>query len=1244
MAARGSSQSKSSRAPLVDATDQIINGLTRHGKKPSRSESINGHPRRSNAASSSSQQGGACSPSRVIAIKNAPAPAGTRASARDKDERDAGKRVSQISTSSGASSGKRKTHIGPWQLGRTLGKGSAGRVRLARHHLTQEQVAVKILPKHGQHITQAGSLAAIDDWDQRQPEFVSEKRMPLSIEREVAILKLIDHPNIMKLYDIWENRSEIYLVLEFVERGDLFEYINRKGRIPEPETIYYFRQIISALDYCHSFNICHRDLKPENILLTSTGQVKIADFGMAAIQQSPSHRLRTACGSPHYAAPELVDRQSNGYSGAMVDVWSVGVILYACLCACLPFDDPDMGKLLLKARKAIYPEPKHLSPGCRNLIRKMLKPNPAERITLSQIWQHDLIVSYNHIDDLNGKRHDDNLDDIRKYGRSTRLAPQDIDMQTLRQLQSMWHMFTEKQLASKLINDEPNDQKLFYWLLFNYREKRLENYVGDLTYSPSDYHHLRPANWTKKYTTLEFPARYGRTPSRFTVISNVATEDTAMETATDAGTIQSYDPYKSSRIMDGPVASHAKITVHHNGSIAKSSTRASTLQRMRSASTRSNSTYSRRGGRGHHLTATAAMRGSRRSLTSIKSAGSTPHKRSASRPRRGIDFQHSRVKPSGHSSSGVKRGPASIAGDDSTYDRERNITESSSRQPRMYSGRNASRAETQSMIVSGFKNGQIYWNDELRQFSHSIAKDCDEAFNSSLLSPDSSIERDTTALNSSLMDSSHDTKSPSISVTTPTRSPTPTGPTAREARRETNKWETRPLPLAPRPTDSVLHEIMMAKERTTQRGSMVDESPGHLGRMISHLDKLASSTELNVDENRRTVSAPIYSQYSTQWGKDAIPLPPISEGHRESSGRDTNKQRVVSAPTGETPIAQSTPKFGLERDGLNYLARQENTIRMVTSPSGQQSPVRAPAPLNIRKKKSASLTAYPQPRKEVNLRQQYVFDEIKESIPEEPSVPSSDIRPGPTRKKSSWFKRTSKEKNGVLGSVGSFSVGRSDSVPRTNSTASTALAVPPAKKRSFNFAFWRNARPHDDMKLSVADVDFDDSPSPEPVRMFSHPARPPHNGEWKEKVAQRNIEPQQNWLARLFRVKPATEHLCFTISRHRTRQEIAILLKEWRQYGIRDVQVDKDRNIVFGRVGPKNYLDMKEVSFAAEIMTVIEHSKRSQLSIVRFTQERGAASSFHKVVETMHAVFSVRNLLVVDKHKTKMMIKTLNSR
>jgi hypothetical protein len=168
----------------------------------------------------------------------------------------------------------------------------------------------------------------------------------------------------------------------------------------------------------------------------------------------------------------------------------------------------------------------------------------------------------------------------------------------------------------------------------------------------------------------------------------------------------------------------------------------------------------------------------------------------------------------------------------------------------------------------------------------------------------------------------------------------------------------------------------------------------------------------------------------------------------------------------------------------------------------------------------------------------------------------------------------------------------------------------------------------------------------------------------------RKIEVQQNWLARLFRVKPAMRHLCFNMPKRRGRQEVAILLREWRKYGIKDVEVDKERNIIFARVGAKNckfprlplyppshtahitnlplppvYADLhlKEVSFAVELMTVIEHGKRAQLSIARFTQEKGAASSFHRVVDAIQTAFGTRALLVTDKRKVGMMVKTLNS-
>jgi serine/threonine-protein kinase HSL1 (negative regulator of Swe1 kinase) len=665
--------------------------------------------------------------------------------------------------------------------------------------------------------------------------------------------------------------------------------------------------------------------------------------------------------------------------------------------------------------------------------------------------------------------------------------------------------------------------------------------------------------------------------------------------------VHSYDPYKSSRIMGDNEASHAKITVHRNGSLARNSTLNTNMQRMKSESIKSNSTYSRRGVRSRHIAVPAGMRCSRRSLTSTRSGEGTPYKRPTPRRKRGIDFSHVRKHSLRKQPPRANRGPASIARDDTTYVRDLMSPTSPNKRPivsRCQEGgarpRTRARAGTQSMMnVSKAKDTQFLWNDELRQISYSIAKDCDEAFNSSLLTADSHLGESTfdpSTIDSSMMDLQHDAKSLSMCMITPT----PANHPANGAKRDSRLWDTRPLPPAPPTTDSVLHEIMLAKKRTAQRVGKSDESQGHVDRMMTHLDTLAPSADARKrEEERRASSAPIYSQYSTQWGKDTIPLPSIFEGQQEMSFGGQDKYRAVSAPTGETPLGQSTPRTFADSRGLEYLARHENTIRVVMSPSNQRSPVKAPAPLNVRKKLARGATAHPQTRQELNLRQEYAKGAIREAVTEKPSTPLPQSASGPTRKKSSWFKRASKDKNDVFTSKGGSSSSHMEEISYTDSNTSTAPPIPPTKKKSFNFAFWRNNKDQNQMKLSLAgkiitthsklsnilgtveltqstDIDLDDSPSPEPVRMFSHPARPPHNGQWKDNVSTRNIEPQQNWLARLFRVKPATEHLCFAIPRRRARQEIAILLREWRRYGIRDVQVDKDRNLVFGRVGHKN--------------------------------------------------------------------------
>ncbi len=241
-----------------------------------------------------------------------------------------------------------------------------------------------------------------------------------------------------------------YLVTEYVEKGDLFEFINWNGPLQEEEAIFYFRQIMTALEYCHSFNICHRDLKPENILLKGNGQIKIADFGMAALQQNPSHQLRTACGSPHYAAPELLRHQF--YKGSAVDIWSMGVILFAMLAGRLPFDDDDMSVMLAKAKRADYKMPQHLTKEARDLIRRILVDQPTHRITMKQMWRHALLKKYEYLDEYHkwdGGQSQNALRDM-----ATAPIPEEIDVQILRQMKALWHTYSEVALQEKLKQDK----------------------------------------------------------------------------------------------------------------------------------------------------------------------------------------------------------------------------------------------------------------------------------------------------------------------------------------------------------------------------------------------------------------------------------------------------------------------------------------------------------------------------------------------------------------------------------------------------------------------------------------------------------------------------------------------------------------------------------------------------------------------------------------------------------------------
>ncbi|KAF2131676.1 serine/threonine protein kinase-like protein Kin1 [Dothidotthia symphoricarpi CBS 119687] len=282
-----------------------------------------------------------------------------------------------------AQGAKRRTTItapstGTWTLGKTIGAGSMGKVKLAKHVETGEQVAVKIVPRLSQDQHQTAA-------DRERADHSKEVRTA----REAAIVSLLSHPYVCGMRDVVRTNYHWYMLFEFVNGGQMLDYIISHGRLKEKQARKFARQIASALDYCHRNSIVHRDLKIENILISKTGDIKIIDFGLSNLF-SPRNQLKTFCGSLYFAAPELL--QAKQYTGPEVDVWSFGIVLYVLVCGKVPFDDQSMPQLHAKIKKGHVDYPPWLSAECRNLIHRMLQTDPTQRLTLSEIMTHPWIT------------------------------------------------------------------------------------------------------------------------------------------------------------------------------------------------------------------------------------------------------------------------------------------------------------------------------------------------------------------------------------------------------------------------------------------------------------------------------------------------------------------------------------------------------------------------------------------------------------------------------------------------------------------------------------------------------------------------------------------------------------------------------------------------------------------------------------------------------------------------------------
>lgn len=249
-----------------------------------------------------------------------------------------------------------------YEIGRLLGQGTFAKVYYARNLATGQTVAIKMIDKD--KIVRTGLM------DQ--------------IKREISIMRMVRHPNILQLFEVMATKHKIYFVLEYAKGGELFNKI-KKGKLTEEAARKYFHQLVSAVDYCHSRGVYHRDLKPENLLLDENETLKVSDFGLSALAESKRQDglLHTACGTPAYVAPEVLSRK--GYSGAKADVWSCGVILFVLVANYLPFHDRNLIEMYKKISKGEYRCPRYFSVALTELLNGILDPDPNIRMSTMRI-------------------------------------------------------------------------------------------------------------------------------------------------------------------------------------------------------------------------------------------------------------------------------------------------------------------------------------------------------------------------------------------------------------------------------------------------------------------------------------------------------------------------------------------------------------------------------------------------------------------------------------------------------------------------------------------------------------------------------------------------------------------------------------------------------------------------------------------------------------------------------------------